>query len=191
MPRVVTGGVPIRSPRRRGRPRIERDRVLVDRRPTRSSIFSASFPERPWDPTSTRGAVGCWSARDEFRKSPVRERGGQVLGVLDDPLLVGLEPRLRALAEGDGLRGDDVLSGPPCTPGKTRRSTFFAFADRKDEPPRGPRRVLWSCSSRSGMRNRGSVEPDHEPRDVADVDHQLGANLLSDLSNLREIDPRA
>ena len=106
-----------------------------------------------------------------------------------------------ALAEGLGLRDPqrDRLAGDHVH----QRAALLAREDRRVDllgvlllqriiPPRAPPSVLWivvvttcACGTGLGMQPGGD-----EPREVRHVDHQVGADLVGDLAEAREVELR-
>jgi hypothetical protein len=83
------------------------------------------------------------------------------------------------------------MSGPPCMPGKTCRSTAFASPSaHRTKPPRGPRSVLCvvdvtmsACGTGLGCDAAG-----HEPGDVRHVHDQARLDLARDVAERLEVD---
>ena len=83
------------------------------------------------------------------------------------------------------------ISGPPCRPGKTAEFIFLAISSSlvRIMPPRGPRSDLcvvvvddMRMRHRRGMHAAGD-----QAGEMRHVDHEIGADLVGDLAETREI----
>ena len=82
-------------------------------------------------------------------------------------------------------------SGPPCWPGKTAESIFFAYSSRQRIMPlRGPPSVLWivvvtTSAYGTGL---GCTPGGDEAGEVRHVDHEQRPDLVGDLAEAREVE---
>ena len=96
-----------------------------------------------------------------------------------------------AIRSATALPAMTCISGPPCWPGKTAELIFLAYSSlQRIMPPRAPPSVLWivvvtTSACGTGL---GCTPGRDEPGEVRHVDHQVGADLVGDLAEAREVE---
>ena len=191
MPRVVSAGVPMRSPEGfiggRGSKGIALRLTVI---PTASSRSSAVWPSSPVGVRSTRTR---WTSVPPVRTGmPSASRPAAKAWAL---AIVcrwrAANCSLAAIFSATALAAIVCISGPPCWPGKTALSIAFACSSRQRIMPlRGPQRVLWIVvvtTSACGDRVRVLAGGD-EAGEVGHVDHQLGPDRVGDLAEGGEVE---
>jgi hypothetical protein len=170
---------------------VERHRVAVDR-----------------DPDLVEAVLGCWAvelglaqvdqrevhvgaARED--RDPVaraHELGGDGLGAGDRAALALAEALAHRDAEGDGLRGDDVLERAALLAGEDRRVDLLGVLLLAQDDPRAraAERLVDRGGDHVGVGHGARVLPGRdEAGEVRHVDEEQGADLVGDLPEAREV----
>ena len=110
------------------------------------------------------------AAGDDPQPQPARRRQALALSTI---LRHNREVRPGRFGETDRFGGDDVHQGPPCIQGKTALSILGGRFPAEDDPPRGPRSVLWVVKVTTSAWGTGlRVGPaGDQAGDVGGVDH--------------------
>ena len=99
---------------------------------------------------------------------------------------------LAAILKATALAAITCSSGPPCWPGNTAESIFFAYSSlHRITPARGPaERLVGGRGDHVGPElDRVGVKPGgDEAGEVRHVDHQQRADLVGDLAKAREVE---
>ena len=157
----------------------------------RPSAASATLPVRRFGRRST--SIRWVSVPPETMSKPRRlQRFGQRLGVFDDVLRVKLEVGPQRLAERHRLGGDDMHQRAALQAREDRRIDLLRqllVVGEDEAAARAAQRLMRGRGHDMGMRERAGM---HAARDEAGemrhVDHEIGADLVGDLAEAREID---
>ena len=191
-PRVVSAGVPMRSPDGFIGGRSSKGIALrLTVIPTSSRRSSAVLPSRPVGREVDENQMDVGAAGEHV--DPARDQlVGEGLRV-GDRLALALPGtgRSAAIPRATALAAMMCISGPPCWPGKTARLIVGReLLLAEDHPAARPaERLVDRGGDHVGVRDGARVlAGGDEPGEVRHVDHQLGADRVGDLAEGGEVE---
>ena len=192
---MASAGVPMRRPEATiGGRGSNGHRVAVDRDADRR----AGGPRPAGRRARTRAGRRARGAR-RCRRSARSRRGRRPSSSLGDGLRAGDAcaagargtARSAAIFSATALPAITCSSGPPCWPGNTAELIFLACSSLAEDHPaaRAAERLVDRRRDHVGVRHRVGVQAGgDEAGEVGHVDHQLGADLVGDLAEAREVE---
>ena len=191
-PRVVPAGVPRRMPEvtngfsgSNGMP------FLLQVMSARPSAFSARLPVSALRPQVDQHQVVVGAAGDDVEAGAPAALAASALALSTTFLRIGLELRPQRLAEGHRLGGDDMHQRAALQAREDRRVDLLGdvlVVGEDHAAARAAQRLVRGRGDDMGMRERrGMRAAGDQAGEMRHVDHQIGADLVGDLAEAREV----